>query len=456
MRESWRLSLSLLAAAAPLVATAAGSPPDTAAVDAAALYNRGAVVVEDRRSFQLTRGAQKIAWPLRGRLHPDTLWLAGDGIRLTGFDARAADPSAIDPLAARVGEPVRLARDRDETGPQTRRATVVAVHGQTVYVRSRGRIERIASDSPWQISWPAPTFVRKNEALQLDLHADAAGRRVLTATYQIDGPTWRASYTGRFDPDSGQLRLQSMAVIDNSRGVRLDADQAWLVAGDVSRAGGEAPRPLMRVKAADSGVSSVGEAQAAGDTYRYQLAGGLDLPAGAVRSVALMAPVRFQAERQYRFESSAYAGSDSQPLHADVRLTFRNSSGRPLPAGPVHVYDAARPADLMGEDELGDTPENAPVSLTLGRAFDVTRERQVRSDTRTDAGAHRRTIEITVRNTGMHAAPVSLVEDLPRGAQIVSATPRLTAQARADRARWQMDVPSNGRETLRYTVEWLE
>ena len=433
-----------------------GDPaPAEATVDAAALYNTGAAVIENSREVELAAGAQTLDWPLSGRLRPETFWLSAPGVSLTGLSAARPDDEGSGRLAARVGRSVTLLRGAGDAAGDSREGRLVGVQGEAVLVQVDGRIERLTDGSPWRIAWPADTGSDPG-GVQLDVEAEAAGTRALTATYQIDGPRWQASHTGRFDAETGELSLTTMAVIDNGGGARLSADRAWLVAGEVSRAGNGGPQPVMMARS-ESKADAASGPQSTGDTYRYALDGGIDVPGGATRAVAIMAPHTFEASRRYHLENSLYSVTrETERSHAAVRLRFDNTAEVPLPAGPLRVYDGQHAAGLMGEATIGDTPTGAPVNLMLGAAFDITAERRLVDDSRAEGGQRSRTIEITLHNAGDAAATVDVVERLPDTAEIESASETRVDDGPANSAQWALDVPAGGDKRLRYTATWTE
>lgn len=439
----------------------AGAQPDDATgadttVDAAALYNTGAAVIENSRDVELQAGAQTLGWPLAGRLQPETFWLSASGVTLTGLGmARRDNNDGSGRLAARIGRPVTLLRGADDTAGDSREGRLVGVEGDAVLVQVDGRIERLTDGSSWRIAWPADTGADTG-GLQLDVEAEAAGTQTLTATYQVDGPRWQASHTGRFDAEAGELALTTMAVIDNSGGARLSADRAWLVAGEVNRAGNGGPQPMMMARSEAKADTAVGP-QSSGDTYRYALDGGIDVPAGATRAVAIMAPQTFEASRRYRLENSLYSVTrEAERRHAAVRLRFDNTADVPLPAGALRVYNGQQAAGLLGEDAISDTPTGAPVNLTLGAAFDITAERRLVDDARADGDERSRTVEITLHNAGDTPATVDVVERLPDTAGIESASEDRVDDGSANSAQWTLEVPAGGDKRLRYTATWTE
>lgn len=456
MVKSSRLPIGMLVAS--VSATLLGAPAfaqsgaESDGVDAMAVHNRGAAVIQTTRAFDLASGEQTLDWPIDGRLRADTFWLQGDSVRLIGLSALSDNDNGAGLLAARIGQPVTLLRDGQDGDARTREATLVGLSGDNALVRVDDRIERLTQRSPWRLSWPAGDDAPSG--VGLDVAARKAGRQELTATYQIDGPSWQASYTGRFDAKAETLSLQSLAVIDNSGGSALKAQRAWLVAGDVSRANGHRPQPMMMARSEAKMADSAPEA--AGDTYRYALDGPLQVAAGATRAVAMMAPVTFDAKRHYRFENRFHAVQrDAERSHAAVQLRFENSADKPLPAGVVRIYDGNRDATLMGEDRIADTPKGAPITLSLGSAFDITGERRLVGDSKTD-GRRKATLEITLHNASERKVAVDVVEHLPQAADIVSASQPVDPDNPANTAHWTVDVPANGKTTLRYTASWAK
>jgi hypothetical protein len=330
-------------------------------------------------------------------------------------------------------------------GGKPRQATLVSVAGSTAVVRVNERFELIDSNSALRIAWPAES----DAGLQLTVHADKAGRQPVTLAYQRDGITWHASYTGRYGAKAGTLTLQSLAVIENTSGDPAQADHLALIAGDVARAKGGAPRPMLMARAATA--ESFAAPQQAGGYYRYTLDTPLDLESGATRVMALMGARVLDSKREYRIENAWYTGDSIQRDHAKIRLSFKNSTGLPLPAGPVRVYGQSK-AMLLGEDHIGNTPIGAPVTLTLGQAFDITAEhRVVKSSGKGDK--HRQTVEITLYNARRGAVTVTVVEHLPKDAEIVSESAGHESKT-AGKAIWEVGVPGEEKTTLTYTVTW--
>lgn len=405
------------------------------------LYSQGMAVVQTQRPLDLKKGAQTVHWPVAALPDTSSLALVGNGLRLTGFDVGA---SAGRGLAGRIGQRVTLGSA--EADGATREATLVALDGDAALVRVDDHIERIALSSPVVIGWPAAEDDERR-VLSLNIAAQTAGQQTAALLYQRAAPAWQASYTGYFDAKTGALRVNASAIIDNQSDSPLDADQAWLVAGQPQRANNNRPRPVMMMasKSRAAGDAQPGAPEAVGGLYRYPLKDGLHIAAGATRGMALMAPFTLDATRRTTFSHYATAGGQDTREHATLALHAKNSTGKPLPAGAIRIYDGNAQAQLLGGDTLRDVAAGAPIDLTLGEAFDITATRDVAATDKTDE----RRVRMTLYNATQTSRQVRIVERLPDNARLAQGTPKPAGQT--DGApTWQVTIPAGGQTDFSY------
>src|SRR5262249_30306955 len=115
---------------------------------------------------------------------------------------------------------------------------------------------------------------------------------------------------------------------------------------------------------------------------------------------------------------------------------------------------------FVGEDQLGHTPRNEPVSLNLGDAFDLRGER-----TQTDFALDKdkrtlsETFALRLVNRSAHAQNVIVREHLYRWTQwnIVQSSTKYEKRG-ADTVDFKLDVPADGEAKLSYVVQyqWTE
>ncbi|MDW8141653.1 MAG: hypothetical protein RMJ90_05160, partial [Candidatus Bipolaricaulota bacterium] len=164
-----------------------------------------------------------------------------------------------------------------------------------------------------------------------------------------------------------------------------------------------------------------------------------------------------KVSKHYVYEAAA----DKDRVRVEIRFTNDEASGLgvALPAGVVRLYkETAGALQLIGEDTLGHTPKNEPVTLVPGVAFDLKAERilkdhQVVGKDEDGYDISRDTYEITLRNQKESDVVIEVKEKLPGVWKIVSAKPSYE-KLDANTVLFEVSVPANGTATIKYTVEW--
>ena len=419
------------------------------------LYNQGASVVTETRTQTLESGAQFVTWPdVAEQIAPETLMLRGEGVTLVGSRYLRDTLNGRALLERRVGQRVTLLREDGQGGDIVREGRLVSAGG-TPIVKVDERIEILDSRSPWRIALgELPEQLPASAQLRLHLNAEQAGEIPLRLTYQVGGLAWRGEYVGRYDDEAHRLSLNAQAVLRNNSGGDFTGAGVTLVAGNIQRTGNGSRRPMMMRAAADSaGYESAPEAEKAFEYYRYDLPGRVDLLNSETRAVSLFHAQSLDVEREYRLESGWRSNNGDTPsAHPEIRVRFSNTLGRPLPAGAVRVYDDADTPLLLGEDRIRHTPEDAPVSLTLGRAFDIRATRRV-TDSRRDGQTRESERRIVVSNGKSESVKVKVVERLPGDWKVTSQSlPHNKVDA--NRVAWTVGVPAGGKAVLNYRVRY--
>lgn len=443
-----RTTLAGLAAVAVLAGVGRVAAADTAIT----VYPDGAAVVAESRQVPLETGTQTVR--LSGfpdGLRPETLWLAGDGVRLLGSGYWTGADGRDGLLRAREGETLTLLRPDGSGGDVSREATLLSA-GNVPAVRVDGRVEWLDDSAPWRVAVDdVPESVALDSGLALTLEAESGGRRDLDLIYQTGGLSWSAAYVGRLDEKEETLSLRGQAALENNTGTAWrDVDMA-LVAGEVNRASGRVRPMAMRAESkasADAGMT----AEAAGDYYRYTLDDPVTLARGEQRNVTLFENVEIAVDRQYRIEGGWRHAGDGQRTNAAIRVAFDNELGRPLPGGTVRVYGTSRPPMLLGEARIPDTPEGAEVELALGQAFDITAER-VTTDTQRDGEAREVARRVTLENAKDESVEVRVVESVPGDWEMLSASAD-HERVDANRVAWTVSIPAGDSREISYRVRY--
>lgn len=428
--------------------------PADRAVLALTVTQSGQALVRDRRAVTLDKGGQVLVFEGTAASAQDgTAWLSGPGLvaREQAFTVGGIDAARL--LNSAIGTEVTVVWP-DGTAMREERATVLATDGVPVF-RINGRVvvgqpERVLYDSLPAALRAAPSYVAA-------ITADNAGKREVELAYLTAGLDWTADYTAELAPTGDRLTLSSWATIGNASGTDFTNAHLQLVAGEVSRQAAP-PAPMHAAKALMAMADSAPAREDLGPHHLYTIAQPVTLAAGEHRQIALMAPVSLVVERKLVLDAAphqAWRGrwSDRGTLHPLALLALRNSTGQPLPAGTLRVFQRGRDgqANLVGEDQLGPVPAGADAQISLGRAFDVTARRVQTDFQKVSADISEAAIEVRLANGGDRPVKVIMRESFgPEWLVLSESAPHIKDDAFT--ASWTIAVPAKAETVLAVRV----
>ena len=476
MRNLAILSLAALAPAAIYAATPASAPeapPEIAgrplageagtitstAADRSALeltlYADAVALVRDVRELALLEGRNPLrVEDISPALVADSLVLEISPEATVTELLLPPDPPSLGDLRRHyLGRRVSLL-PADGSGAAERSALLVGA-GEPPLVLVDERLEALGPDAPWRLAFPPPwPELGVPSALTAVAVTERSGSRRAELSYLSEGLDWGVDYAGRLV--GRQLELTGYATLTNASGMSLPGARVRLVAGAVNRPGRSAGG-MEALQARAAMADALPEARPAFEYHVYTLDQPVSLEDGERRRYRLLARRFEDVERRYRVEAAAMVrpgGADDAPLPVRVALVFPNGTAAAgaLPGGAVRVYGEHQGTPwFLGEDRLSHTPGGAPVELTLGQAFDLRAERRQTAYQRRGERGWEAAWEVTLHNSRDEPVTVEVVEPVPPGAQLVSASaePRRPA---AGRLVWQLAVPAAGEARVSYRL----
>lgn len=460
------LAVLLVAIGQPAAAEELATTPEDRTAATLTVYQQNLALIREARRIELPKGRHRIAVVgVPGALMPETVLADGetkDRLRILGqvYEADVLTPEAL--LAASVGETVQVVTADPQSGNESfAPAEVLRARGREAMVRLDGRIRtldvrRIAFDS-------APGELRARPTLVLDLDSASDGPETLTLRYLTGGMNWRADYVAQLSEDETRIELAGWVTLTNQTGTAFENANLRVVAGSVNRASRPVPRPMARRLMAAAAESAPAPAETAvSDLHLFDFADPVTIGGRETRQLALFPATAVTVQKEYRLEGNgSHFGnprSDTERAYPLVRYRLENTEtaglGRSLPGGTVRLYVPTQGgAVLRGEDSLRHTPVGETVTLTAGRAVDVTSERR-QTDFRRD-GLPKNVTEsahaIVLRNARPEAVTVSVVEYIPGDWRMLSES-QAHEKKTANHAVWQVSVPANGETELTYRV----
>lgn len=472
MSRSFSFLLAASAAALLLVSDAPGQEKTGTDTARLTIYNQDFAVVRTTVPLMLHAGRNEVTTAkVTSHLEPDSVVLR--------------DPSSREPMqvleqnydAGVVTQAWLLQKYEGKTidfvtqGPQV----VDSATGERKTLPPtvvQGRIIR-AGDQPlievngkMQFQLPGlPIFPVETDGLLLkptlrwEIEASHAENATAELDYITQGMQWQATYNvvlPATEDTTGPEKADVMGwvTIENHTGTEFPEATIQLMAGDVAKI--QAARPYMitnQVMAMKAMPAPPAVTQKAFDEFHlYNLNRTVSLKDGETKQVQFMEGNGVTVQR--RFESDG--ADENTPTPASIVEKIKNSEanhlGMPIPAGRLRVYrrDTDGQMQFVGENMIDHTPAEQEISLSTGRAFDVTATRR-----QTEAHSTNKTrdesYEIKLSNQKAQAVTVHVIEHM--NGENWKITAKSTDYVKKDSTTidFAVQVPAKGDATLTYT-----
>lgn len=422
------------------------------------IYNQDTALIEDRRSLILKGGENEFQIEgISPQLRPETV--AIDGIPVIESHFIPAQPSLEKFYASYIGQELPYIETNAAGEEKIQKATLLAMVGGSPVLKIGDRVELQA---PGRLVFPAiPEGFRTEAMLAIKLKTDKAGETPLRLTYLSRRFSWNADYVGVLSKDEKRLSLNGYASVQNNSGMNFRKVKLRLVAGKVET-DTNGPLPLQRPAAPLAAATAKFLEQPAQDLHLYTLPDLVDLEEGEFKQLALISSTLVPVEKLYRIDNLSrfpdeVATEEENFVHARLALRFKNDKesglGEALPSGTMRVYSQNSDGALfMGENILGDIPENQSAQIELGEAFDVTaKTRQVSFEKNGNVMEAAR--EVTFSNAKEDPVIVTLTEQVPGEWKMLSES-EMHESPSANIALWRVTVPAHAEKKLTYKVRF--
>ena len=434
------------------------------------IYNKDLALVYDQRKLALKKGLSTLAFrEVSGRMLPATAFLEGVGVQVLeqNFEYDLLTPQSL--LNKYIGRQVIVSTVNPVTGIEQRENAMVLSTGSGTVFKMSDHIRTNARRE--QILFPdVPIDLRDRPTLTMLIDTEEAGDISAALTYLTAGLSWQADYKVELNDAGKKLQLNGWVTLTNNSGIAYTNAQLQLVAGDVNivHDPGRLENVLYSKAAAPMpAMEESMEQESMFEYHLYSLGRRTTLKENQQKQVALMQAADVSCEKQYimRGSPSPYhegVGQVELRQKIGVFVKIKNDAasglGTPLPAGVVRVYtrDSSGFLKFIGEDTINHTPENKPVRLKLGEAFDVTATKR-QLDFEKIAGALQQEYiteseyEVTFKNAKKEPVSVRVEEPVPGDWQMIRTTLKPVEQT-ARVVVWEVPVPPQGEQKLTYRV----
>lgn len=314
------------------------------------------------------------------------------------------------------------------------------------------------------ISLPiVPNGLILNPSLVWLLENPKVGKQKIETTYMANSLSWRADYALTLNEDKKRLELTSWATIRNDSGTQFSEASIKLVAGNVNQVAQYQPKAR---GAARESIMLMADSSAPPEITELAAYQSYDLPRATTllnheeKQIKFIEASDVEYVQRYRLQTSfqPYANPRVQSLAVMSEVVLENKKtnglGLPLPEGTARVYtqSSTGPA-LIGESGFAATPEDQSVTLRLGQAFDITAERQQMNFTRVSERVWETEMEIKLSNAKSEALNVEVLESMQGDWELLEASAKST-KPNGQTLRFDVNIPANGEQIVRYRVRW--
>lgn len=440
---------------------------------AVTIYNNNLALVKDQRKVKLNNGLNTLALrDISALIRPETALLrsishaASLSTLEQNFDFDLLTPQKL--LEKYVGKNVTIVKTNPATGTESSEQAQVLSANNGVVMKIGNRIE---TGMPGRIVYDAvPENLRDRPTLVTKLNNKTASEHLLELSYLTTGLGWKADYVAELNAKEDSIDLSGWVTLTNTSGATYNNAKLQLVAGDVNRIQENYPRPMAMRKSVGMAADSASEMSEESllEYHLYTLERATTIAENQTKQVALLSASNVPARKELLLRGADYYYSSSygdlgQKMKVGVFVEFDNKEaaklGIPLPKGIMRVYkkDSQGNAQFVGEDRIEHTPKNETIRLKLGDAFDVTADKK-QTDFKTlprpskGNSMFESSYELALKNAKNERVIVTILEPIPGEWKILKES-HPSHKASSNTARWQIEIPAEGKTTLTYRVQ---
>jgi hypothetical protein len=442
-----------------------------------AIYNQGTALVQDRRTFGLTAGINRLDFTdVAAGIDPTSVTFVsltdpiGTVVLEQNYVYDLVDSSAL--LQRYLDQTIQVVTD---DGTAYVGQLLSGRNGEIILRQENGEVVVIGADSVRDVRFPdLPGGLITRPTLRWLVQSAADGEQQVELTYLTSGINWTADYNVLLAQGNESLDLNGWITLNNSSGAAYVDAQVKLVAGDVNRI----DQPEMRELAFAADMAMPAPVPTQGVEQRelfeynlYEITRPVTVADNETKQVEFVSGADIPANTFYVYEASPFfygglvtdqyygaSGVTDVGSYLEFTTDEENGLGADLPAGRIRVYqeDVDGAALLIGENYIDHTPEGEDVQIYLGNAFDLVGERTQTNFNMIAANVIEETYEIRLRNRKTEeAVEIRVPEHLFRWSnwEILQSSHEFT-QTDANTIEFRVNVEPDGETVITYTVRY--
>ncbi len=285
------------------------------------------------------------------------------------------------------------------TSSKSYKGKLLAFRNNVITLETKNGIKIIKWEKEGQINLPSlPEGLITRPTLVWELLVKKPYNGKVEIGYLTNGISWEVNYVGTYIPEKNAMNINAWASITNQTAVTYPDAKIRLMAGDINRERSrEQVMMLMRSKQKSLLAAPDFEEKEFFEYHLYNLNNRTTLKSNQQKQIAFFSAASVPVKKVFRYNAFR------DETKVEVVLSFKNSKknglGVPMPKGIFRIYQKDEESSaFLGEDHIEHTPRKKEIALTVGKAFDLSGQRVVKSKKKVYKNSILEEIEITLEN----------------------------------------------------------
>ncbi len=323
----------------------------------------------------------------------------------------------------------------------------------------------------------------KGLILKPTLLAQIWSEKDVTGKFELDyiasGMKWQATYNLKLSSDETHTDLVGWITIENKTGSSFPDTKVTLIAGEPLRPQGhyltygvDYLRAVHISKLKPQAKRGKEISESFGEYRLYHLPRKTTIKNNEVKQIKLIgandikikkiylydgAKIRFSPYIRYLYPSFGRESNKKVNVLIEIENRADNNLGFALPEGIMRIFkeDKDQAVEFIGEDRLPSTPADEKILVYMGDAFDIVGQRTQTKFKRISRNTIEESFKIILKNHKGKSVKVRVIEKLYRWTnwEIISNSDKYE-KLNARTIKFDVNVPSNGKKQITYTVRY--
>ena len=374
------------------------------------VYNSNVGLVHESRDLRLKKNETQIVYKdVASSINTDSVNVSlPSGVELFSQKYRYDKLTQNKLLNAHIGKQISAKVMQDAKNFKTIKATLLSNDGNSCIVQSKNKNKIIIVESKNIIFDTIPKELITKPSLVWNVHSKKNINASMSIDYLINQISWKSDYILNLDGNSADL--SGWITINNRSGKAFKNTSLHVLAGEINRA--VQPRQNYRaVKTMAMRADSAPEvAHQAHEGYHfYTIPFKANLANNEKTQIKFVRQNNLDIKRKYTVRMNNPNYFVGEVKHDVTQHINIKGLEIPLPKGVVRSYSKLEDTNiLLGESGLKHTPKNTPISLTLGKNFDVKVKETL---TNRDKGSwyHDNDVTYTIKNSSDEVKTIEIM-----------------------------------------------